>query len=161
MTRLNSYDFFYSLSWIEYIGPIISFPIFSAIAFILNMLVVLIIRNKKNKKEKLFEAKSFRFLEMNSAFNCIECFIYQFKLMGICMGVNAIYCSSVRESRIYFYFGVVMIYMSEVMKSCSMLTGLMFSLQRYIEATKTKNERLKMFSAVGISSSSSSSTCML
>ena len=116
---MNEQDAIYVFGWIELIGPIITFPIFSILAFSLNLLVILIIRSKKNKQEKLFESKMFRIMEMNSAFNCIGCLIYQFKLMGICMGPNSIFCSSIRETKFVSWFGTINIYLSETIKSSS------------------------------------------
>ena len=47
----------YVFEWLEFIGPVIASPIFvSTIALILNLIVILILKTKKNKKEKLFES---------------------------------------------------------------------------------------------------------
>ena len=52
--------------------------------------------------------------------------------MCICMGFNTIYCSSVKLTNVAYNTGVVAAYLSQMMKSCSIMTGLLFSLQRYV-----------------------------
>ena len=85
---------------------------------------------------------------MNSVFICIECLVYQFRLMGICLGINSVFCPprSYRYINFVRYFLESTFYLSEAMKSGSMITGLLFSIQRYVEATKTENARLKWIS---------------
>ena len=141
----NMNNVIYVLKWFEFIGPVVTFPIASAVAFFLNLLVILIITSKRNKAEKLFETRMFKFILLNSVFNCSECLIYQFRLLNMCMGINTVYCSSVRLFPSFETLGVILGYLSETMKTCSIVTGLMFSMQRYVEATKTENKHLKRF----------------
>ena len=137
------YETFYIFAWIDFIGPAITFPIFAAVALALNLLVILTIRSKKNKKEKLFESKMFQIIQLNSAFICVECVSYQFRLMGLCLGLNSNFCSGVRDSSFVWYFLIANFYLSEAMKSCSMITGLLFSIQRYVDSSKNENRLLK------------------
>lgn len=140
----------YVLEWIEVIGPIITLLIISAVAFILNLLIILTIRSKKNQKEKLFGSKLFKFIQMNSTFNCIECVIYQTKLMGVCMDMNSFFCSSIHSSRVLFYFQTMSVYLGEVMKTCSMVSGLLFSIQRYVDTGNSDSRFLKWFSKANV-----------
>ena len=144
------YKSLYILNFIEFVGPVITFPIFAAIALILNLLVILIIRSDKNSKEKLFDSKMFKLIEMNSLFICIECFIYQFRLFGLCLGPSSIYCPPVSLHYSSFLKSslAMMAYFGEAMKSSSMIAGLLFSIQRYIEATKSENKLLKRISGL-------------
>ena len=89
-------------------------------------------------------------MKINSVFNCIECLIYQTRLMGMCMGTNSLFCSSIQQSETMYYFEIVSRYLSEVMKACSIMTGLAFSIHRYIEPSNSKN---KLLSAISNSSS--------
>ena len=144
----NSRDVTYALKWLEFVGPIITLPIVAACAFILNSLVILVIKNKKNKEEKLFETRMFDYILLNSVFVCLECFICEFKLLNYCLGVNTVYCSSVKNLFFFNVFGRVTGYLGEMMKTCAIVTGLLFSIQRYIEATKTENRYLRRFSQI-------------
>ena len=142
-------DLVYTLKWLEFIGPVISFPIVSAIGFILNLLTILVILKKRNAKEQLVDSKMFKYILLNSSFNCAECLIYQFKLMTTCIGIDSLFCSSIVFTRFSYYFSIIVNgYLSETMKSCSILTGLLFSLQRYVETSKTANRFLVAFSKV-------------
>ena len=144
----NSRDVTYVLKWLEFTGPIITLPIVAACAFILNFLVILVITNKKNKEEKLFETRMFDYIMLNSVFVCLECFICEFKLLNYCLGVNSLYCSSVKYFSLLNVLGRVTGYIGETMKTCAIGTGLLFSIQRYIEATKTENRHLKRLSQI-------------
>ena len=147
----NYYDVLYVFKWLEFIGPVVTFPIVTTVAFVLNLIIILIIKNKKNKKEKLFESKMFKFILLISVFNCIECLIYEFRLMGICLGVNSIFCSAIRSSKVVEYFGAsVTGYLSEVMKTCLIITGLFFSIQRYIDTSKSKNRFANKFAELKV-----------
>ena len=142
------YDMAYVFKWLELIGPVITFSIFSAFAFLLNLLIILIITSKRNKEEKLFETRMFSYILLNSTFNCLECFIYMLRPLNICLGINTIYCPSVRMLPFFLMLGIMQGYLSETIKTCSILTGLLFSLQRYAEATKAENKFLRSFSQV-------------
>ena len=148
---LSRLDFVYILKWAELIGPVITFPIVSAAGFLLNLLTILVIMSQGNKVEQLFDGKLFKYIILNSAFNCIECFIHLFKLVNICMGPDSVFCSSIISSYFAQYFAVYVTgFVGETMKSCSIITGLLFSLQRYIDTSQNKNPILKYISAVGI-----------
>ena len=95
------YDLNYVLNWLEFIGPVITFPILCLLAFVFNLLVILIIANKENKKAKLFDSLMFEYIRINSTFICIECLIYPFRLMAMCQDTNTLMlCSSVRTSAV-------------------------------------------------------------
>ena len=147
----NRQDMIFILTWAELIGPIISFPIVSALGFVLNFISILVIKSPKNKKEKLFEEKMFRFILMNSTFNCIECLIYQFKLMSMCLGSGSIFCSKVRTSIFVQNFAIYVTgFLSETMKTCSIMTSVLFSLQRYIDTSKKEHRFMKLLTGAKI-----------
>ena len=142
---VTSYDITYVLKWMEFIGPIVTFPIVSALSFILNLIVILVIKSKDNKKAKLFESKIFQFILLNSSFNCVECLICELKLMSMCLDEGSIFCSNIRTYTVTKYATITIGYLSETIKTCSILTGLLFSLQRYVETSQTKNVLLNGF----------------
>ena len=135
------YDTVYVFKWLDFIGPVVTFPIFALLGFALNLITILVIRSKKNKAEKLFEARLFKYILMNSIFNCLECFIYQLRLVNICISPGAIYCSSIKNTSFGLAIGTyINIFLAESLKTCSILTGLLFSLERYSDTSKTKNK---------------------
>ena len=145
----NYFDFFYALEWIEFLGPIITFPIIAAMSFFFNLIIILVITNKKNKSLKLFEAKMFDYILLTSVFNCLECFIYEFRLIGMCMGIYSVYCSTIRVNAKYFTV-IVNGFMSETVKTASIFTGLLFSIVRYAETSQTDNRIMKNLFGVKI-----------
>jgi hypothetical protein len=149
----NYYDTRYVFEWIEFIGPIVTFPIVCFSGLILNLLIILIITNKQNKKEKLFEKKQFKYILINSTFNCIECLLSSFNLMSECIQENSIYCSSIRRDNLefLFYFRIYLVgYLGEIMKTCSILNVIFFSLERYVETIQKKNRFLLRFSNISL-----------
>ena len=147
----NYYELSYIFQWAELIGPIISFPIVSVLGFLLNLLAILVLTNKRNKAEKLFDLKIFKYILINAAFNCLECFLVTFRLLNECMGVNSIYCSTVRYNIAVKYFRIIVTgYVSEVLKTCSIFMSLFFSLERYIQTSKTESRFLKRFADINL-----------
>ena len=137
------YDSVYVFKWLEFIGPVLTFPILSAIAFLFNLIVILVINSKKNQSEDLFKARMFRYISINSAFNCLECLIYELRLINICIFPGSIYCSSIRSTSVSLFIGVYVTgYLSEAFKTCSMITGLLFSIERYLDTSKSRSKLL-------------------
>jgi hypothetical protein len=142
----NYYDLTFVFQWLDFLGPITSFSLVAVLGFVLNLLIILILTDKRNIKNKMFEQKLYRYILVNSVFNCIECFLSIFKLVNECMGLNSIFCSSVQYTLVaQFFKACVTGYLSEFMKTCSILTNLTFSVERYIETSKTKRKMLTTF----------------
>ena len=137
------YDTLHIYKWLELIGPVVTFPILTAIAFVLNLLVILVIKSKENEAEQLFKARMFNYILINSVFNCIECLIYELRLIHICIFPNSVFCSVIKSAPVSLFIGTYVTgYLSETVKTCSMLSGLLFSIERYVETSKTKNKVL-------------------
>ena len=128
----NLYDIIYVLEWAELLGPIITFPFISLLGFICNLLIAIVISNKHNKKEIFKGERIFQYMFVNSIFNMIECLISIFTLMSECIGPQSVYCSSVMKYLVVQYFKIYFIqYFGEVMKTCSILSVLAISFERY------------------------------
>ena len=139
----NPDDLTHTLKWIELLGPIITFPIVCFIGLITNTLILLTILLKRN--EKYFgkchteEIRMFNYIVANASFNIIECSLSILTLASECLGTNSVYCSSIMKSDFVIYFKIfVVAYFGEVMKTCSLLTTLGFSIERYIITSKTE-----------------------
>ena len=132
----------YILKWLDFIGPVVTFPILAALAFVCNLLVVLTITitNRRNKKDSPFDSKMFDYILANSVINCVECLVYQLKLVTICISPGAIFCSVIKDSSIAIFIGdYINGYFGETMKTASIITSLCFSLQRYVETSDQKS----------------------
>lgn len=145
----NYYDLVYAFQWLEFIEPIVLFPLVSLLALLFNLLSILIIRDKHNQKEYFSNQPIFKYVLLNSIFNCIECFIAPFRLMSVCIESGSVYCSSLKRSLPVQYFRLYVIgYFGEAMKTSSILTCLLFSVVRYLEtsasATHNRLNRLKL-----------------
>lgn len=135
-------DFFYTIHIIELIGPIITFPIVTVIGAITNLLIIFVIYNKRNESTLNENRRLFTYLAVNSAFNAIECILSSFRLMSECLGTNSLYCSTIMNMESTQKFKIFVVeYFGEVMKTCSVITMLLFSLERY-RLTKGKKNRL-------------------
>ena len=142
-------DVAYIFNWIELIGPIATFPFISATGFGLNLLIILIIVAKKNRhifSENAHE-RMLKYILMNSSFNMLECFLSVFNLMSECLGSNSVFCSAIMDYNTVIYIKIyVSTYLSEVMRTCALLTMFAFSLERYIVTSNTKRWLLQKFS---------------
>ena len=66
--------------------------------------------------------------------------------MSECIGRNSIFCSSIETSLVTQYFRIYLVgYLGEIMKTCSILNGLVFSLERYVVTSQSKSKLLTKF----------------
>lgn len=141
-------DFHYFLEWFDFIGPIITFPIVSAVGILTNILILIVIKSKKNTKiinETENTTRMFNYLAINSVLNIIECLICVFTLMSECMGSDSVFCSSITTMQTTIEFKIYIVgFLGESLKTCSVILMLLFSLERYkvtasIEKSKILN----------------------
>ena len=134
------YDVVFFTEIAELVGPIITLPLISFFGFLLNLLVVLVIQYKPNEQKYFKGNRIYSFIKLNSLFNTIECLIPPFTLMNQCLGVQSIYCSSVQRNLIVQWLNILVVhYLGDVMKTCSIIMLLAFSFERYIQTTESKS----------------------
>ena len=141
---INRYSIENDLKIAKFFNSIIFMPFVSLIGFFLNLLTIMIIKSKKNEKifydKKTSNSRLYDYIVLNSVFNMIECFLNVFNLMSYCFGLNSIYCSSIDNNIYVIYFKIYFIeYFGEIMKTCSHLTSLAFSIERFIETKQFDN----------------------
>ena len=142
----NIQDLVYGLKWAKFFGSVVSFPVVSMVGSIFNLIICLIIKKKHKKDHFSEQQRMFDFLFWNSLFNMTECLLSTMTLLGTCLGRQSLYCSkfSWYVSIKYFkLFGVY--YFGEVLKTCSILTMLAFSFERYIATSQSKHRICKIF----------------
>lgn len=145
----TDHDLSNMLNWIEFIGPIITFPIISFTGLVLNLAIILILTNKTNRREHFKGEKLFKFILLTATFNFVECLVSILKLINICLGSNALYCSSVVNTEWSQYLRVYLIeYLGEAMKTCSTLSNLAFSLERLLSTLKVDLVVFKKFQSM-------------
>ena len=140
-------DFFYGIEMLELVGPVIIFPFISATGFFLNLIIVIVIRDKSHQKEHFKQERIFTLILINSVFNMLECLVSLLSLYGACVSYNiSIFCPMVEESLTFHFVRVYTInYLSESLKTCSILTGLLFSLERYLNVIKAESKFIKKY----------------
>lgn len=148
---MDIYDVSYALKIAAFVGPVILFPVVSFLGFLFNLLIILIVQNKKNQKEIFKRDALYNYMLLIATFNMIECFLSIFNLMNICLGFNSIYCTAMNRSRELAYFKVYGIELiCEILKTSSSLTGLTFSIERFVATVKVKWILAKKFQEMNI-----------
>ena len=145
------YDAINMIEWADFVGPVIMFPMVSALGFILNGLTVVVISRKKYNDEYFKGARMYQIIYYNSLFNMIECFIALLSLYGKCIRYQSIYCpSAMEDSDFHIYRVAVTNYGIEAFKTCSIVMGLGFSLDRYFNISDSKSRLVLKFQSMNI-----------
>jgi hypothetical protein len=129
----NDVNVFYFIKWLQFILLIILQPILALFGILTNSLSILCIRNKSKKTN--FKDPMYKHIVLNSIFNISFCFITLFKLVNSCLFYNghSPFCSSLYMTLTAQYFKIIVtFYMSDVIKICSNLTYISFTLLRFI-----------------------------
>jgi len=151
---LTSNDLTYKYKFIKYISMIFLLPIVCMLGILLNLLTILILSNKRNKRECLFKEKMFEYMNLNALFSLILCILELFQLMAICISYDSVFCSSIRTTLFAQYFRIIMInFLGNSIKFCCNITSLMFSLNRF--ALVNGGNRFKILKKVFNTSNSS------
>ena len=124
-------------------------PIVSFIGLVTNLIALFIIFHPKNREIFKENKRTFQYFAFNSIFSIFDCILSSLTLISECMGVNSFYCSPILVQAQYLrIYGVA--YFSEIMKACSLLTMLTFSLERYKLASNSENFILKRIAKIHI-----------
>ena len=80
-------------------------------------------------------------------FNMLECFLSLLEIYGKCVVYNlSIFCPSKTENLQFHFIRVFALnYLIESLKTCSILTGLLFSIDRYFNVVKPERPILKKY----------------
>ena len=131
-------DLAYLFDIMEFVGPIISMPIVAFLGAASNILIIITIKHKKNKKTYTENKRLLDYLILNSTLNIAECILTSFTLISDCLGTDSKFCSSIMTSFLVQYFRVIVIgYCGEALRTCSLLTILCFSIERYRAAVES------------------------
>lgn len=131
----------------QYVMMILTFPIICSLSFFLNLLNILIVKSKKNRKE--MKEDMFEYIFISSLVNCLYSFISMFQMLSICVQYGGEYCSSVRLDRVVQYFKIVFTdYIGSSVKLTSNISLIAFSLDRYILISDDKRAFFVWFRSI-------------
>jgi hypothetical protein len=148
----NDVDLMFIIKWLEYILILIVQPILCALAILTNILIILVLRNNKAHKE--LKNKMYIYALINACLNIVYSIIMLFKLTNTCVFYYSkeYQCSSIYQEKSSQYFKIIGVYfLGNVLKSCSNITYIFFSLSRYLSVSlEIKNRFFIRFSKINI-----------
>jgi hypothetical protein len=107
------------------------FPIIGFIGFVLNLLNVLVLTNKKCEKD--LNKSLYKFMLFNSILSCLICFTSVFQFSVRCTTSSGRFCVDTEYYPFARYFFLIAFnYLVSVLKMASNCTHLMTSIDRYI-----------------------------
>jgi hypothetical protein len=118
-------------------------PVFSFISILLNLLVFLILSDKKEIPKEM--NKMYTYLRLNSILNIIFIIIRLFKLIDTCSNEDIICLSVYSKSKSIQYFKIIFIrIIGNLFQSASNLTHVTFTLSRYLTVSNNKSTCLNI-----------------
>lgn len=116
------YDREYNTAKYDFVTKIIISPLFSAIGFVFNLIIIRLLRNENNKKN-YFKKRFFKYLEMNGVYNLIFCLFLPLRFLNICINPGSEYCSNIYFLKSVQYFDIIILkYFLSSIKFCSGMT---------------------------------------
>ena len=148
---LNPLDVEYAFQWIEVIGPFFFFPIVSAIGLALNVIAAVIITRERYQTEFFQGRRLYKIILLNCIFNSLECFLSLLSVYGQCVLYSSLFCPSAYEEELFHSIRVYSInYLIESFKTCSIMTSLFFSLERFVGMSDSNNKFVRVYSQLSL-----------
>ena len=145
---LSSFDISPIIETMKFVIMVILTPVACITGIFLNL--VLIITLKKNSKNELKE-KFYKFMCLNSKFNCLFSLLHLFQLMNFCLTFYDYFCSSIYQTYFAQYFSIIGIhFLSNAIKMCSNLIYIQMTLNRYMLIGKDHFKILEKVSRIRI-----------
>jgi hypothetical protein len=124
----TSYDFISGFDLTSSFVTLFLIPLACFSGFMLNFKIIRLI--KKNRKSELKE-NFYRYMSMNSRFNCIYSLVYIFSPMNMC--IYYVYCSAVVNTFAAQYFKIIVIvYIGQCIKACANMSYIFITINRYM-----------------------------
>ena len=139
----NDLDLFYLIKWFEFILILIVQPILCFLSILCNALVIIVLKNKKNHKE--LKVKMYTYVQINAFFNLLYSVIMSTKLINTCIFFysNSTFCSKIYQSKSSQNYKIIGIYfLGNVLKNCSNISYIFFSMSRYISVSLEKKKKI-------------------
>jgi hypothetical protein len=141
-TGYKTYTDYYEIVFaFQFVFDLLSFvfiPLACILGLLLNARVVWVVL-KKGKK--YLNEDFYKYMALNSIFNCLFCFIYAFYPINYCLRYETGYfCFAIYNSVALQVIKIVFIgYFSEVMKMCSSISYILITINRYMLVGKEHN----------------------
>jgi hypothetical protein len=140
---LDWYDVIYSLEYAESLVIFIFIPLASIIGFFLNYLIIRTV--KKHEKTELQE-EFYKYMSLNSIFNCLYCLVYCFYPINYCTDY---FCSPFYKLIFVQYIKIVFIsYFGEAIKTCANISYILITINRYMLIGREHVKILKRISTL-------------
>jgi hypothetical protein len=142
---LEVYDMINIFLFMNDLMEYILIPFACIIGLLLNLRVIYVVH--KNKKVELKE-DFYKYMSLNSVFNCLFCMVYVFYPINFCqMQQTGFFCSTIYKTQAAQIFKIVFIgYFGEVLKMCSNISFIFITINRYMLIGKNHNMTLKKLS---------------
>lgn len=122
-------------------------PLICLFGIVTNILVILVVVKKQNRKE--LKEKQYSYMAINSASNIIVCFIEVISLMGECQYPFGIFCSTIRRVFVQYLKIILVETVSSCFRLISNFSFLAFSVNRLSLVGKNKG-LVEFFSQLSI-----------
>jgi hypothetical protein len=138
-------EFYADALVLRYSFSLILIPLFSLTGFLLNFLLVLVIR----KRESILKDQFYMYVDMNSKFNCVYCLISMLNPINECVLNNGIYCSSIYKSYFAQYVKIILITgLGNMCKTCCNITYILILVNRCVLIGKDHSNLLIKISKI-------------
>ena len=132
-------DLYFLLKWLQFVLLLVLQPVLCFLSILSNLLVILVITNKKKAKD--FQEPMYKFMLLNAVFNAFYCVIMILKLVNTCVYFfTPSLCSSVYQLEAIQYFKIVAVfYLGNVLKTSANISYLGFTLSRLVTVSLNKD----------------------
>ncbi len=130
-SAIEFYDFTTMTLFLDNLVAFVLIPLACFSGFTLNVLIVRAIR--RNKKSELKE-DFYKYMGVNSKFNCLYCFSFIFYPINKCESLSDdFFCSSIYTTYLAQYYKIVCVaYFGEGLKMCGNISYLLMTVNRYM-----------------------------
>ena len=137
----NDTNILFLIKWFQFILLIILQPLVCSLGIVNNFLTILVVRNKKKKKE--FNHSIYKLIQINCLFNILYCMVIAFNLMNSCVFyTSSVFCSSVYQMDSVQTAKIILIkFLGNALKMCSNFSYLSFSISRLVLISRQKENK--------------------
>ena len=141
---LNDLDFEYLSKYFQYIFEVILNPSLCIMGFCSNILLIVILKLKQYEKD--FKKKMFKYLLINSCFNCFNLLFDIFHPINVCIEFHGVFCSKIRDTVFAQYYFIASNFLNGYFNFCANVTLILLSLERLeFDNIDSKNRKFLKF----------------